>query len=272
MVDSSWDNGGGAGPERSAAFPVWMKVALVLGVMAAMLVAIGVGTAQRRSRELWPVVAQVVRELSTEEGSRSFLGQHPETLKEGESEEEFLQRLRAWRGAFGQPMKGAAGPNGFRAMARPLGWRAVLKGQGEAWLGVQAVGTRLQVFPVEGRSERARMAANMGRAWKRALADLPLEVARLLQSEEGARRLYQQNPGLAEGFRSEEAFLAEAARLRPALKGLPLSSGELPQERLSTRIQGTPFGFRVELRLRLEGGQTLRMLWKQDRLGSLELE
>lgn len=273
MVDSSWDNGGGGGVERSGAFPTWMKVALVLGVAVAVLVAIGVGTAQRRSRELWPAVAKVVQELSTEEGARNWLKEHPEALEKGDTEEDFLQKLRSWRGNFGTLPQGFPGAkDGLRVTSRPLGWRAYVRGQGETWLGIQAVGKNLQVFPAESRGERARLGARMDRAWKRGLGALALELANLLQSEEGAQRLYSENPGLAERFRTQDAFLVEAARLRPELKGLPLNAAELAPEKISTRIQGSPFGMQVEVRLGLLGGKKMRMVWKQDRLGNVGLE
>jgi len=273
MVDSSWDNGGGSGTERSGAFPTWMKVTLVLGLALAVLVAFGVGTAQRRTRELWPPVAKVLQELSTEEGARSFLKEHPEALEKGDTEAEFLQKLRSWRGNFGTLPQGIPGTkDGFRVMSRPLGWRAYVRGQGEAWLGVQVVGKKLQVFPAENRAERARLAARMERAWKRALGAQVLELANLLQSEEGSRRLFQENPGLAERFPTQDAFLAEAARLRPELKGLPQNAAELAPEKISTRIQGSPFGMQVEVHLGLLGGKKVRMVWKQDRLGNVGLE
>lgn len=273
MVDSSWDNGGGSGSERSGAFPTWMKVALVLGMAAAVLISVGVGTAQRRSRELWPAVAKVLQGLSTEEGARSLLKEHPEILEKGDTEAEFLQKLRPWRGNFRTPLQGFPGAkDGIRVMSRPFGWRAYVRGQGEAWLAIQVVGKNLQVFPAENRAERARLGARMDRAWKRGIGVLALELANLLQSEEGTRRLYLENPGLAERFGTQDAFLAEAARLRPELKGLPLNTVELAPEKISTRIHGSPFGMQVEVHLSLLGGKKLRMVWKQDRLGNLGLE
>jgi|GEM_PF-6173122 len=273
MVDSSWDNGGGGPVQQPGGFPLWMKVVLALGMIVAVLVVAAVGTVQRRAREFGPLAAQVLMDLSTEEGSRNFLRQHPETLKADDTEEAFLQRLRAWREVFGGTAAGISrSRDGFRAMPRPFGWRAYLKGRGETWLGILAVGKELHVFPAVGSFERARIPAQMDKAWKRALAEQALEAGRLLQDEEGARRLYRENPALAERFPSEAAFLAQAARLRPLATGLPSNSGELAMAGVATRVWNTPFGSKVELTLSLEGGRRLQVFWKQDRLRDLELE
>jgi hypothetical protein len=250
-----------------------MKVALVLGLAAAVLVAVAIGTVQRRTREIGPVVAQVARDLSTDEGARGFLKQHPETLEEDDTEAVFLQRLGSWRARFGAPPQGASvSKERLRAMPRPFGWRAYLKGEGEAWLGVLAVGKALHVFPAINASERGRLTLHMEKAWKRALAEMALEAGRSLQDDASARQLYRENPALAERFPSEAAFLEEATRLRTSLKGLQLKAVVLAPNEVSTEVRGTPFGYRVVLRVRLEGGQRLRVVWNRDRLGDIGLE
>lgn len=271
MVDSSWDNGGGGPSKGSGGFPVWMKVTLALGVAIAVLAAVAIGTVQRRVMAVGPVVAKVAADLATEEGARGFLKQHPETLEAGDTEADFLQRLRPWREGFGAPsLEASMSKERLRAMPRPFGWRAYLKGEGEAWLGILVVGKALHVFPAINRSERARLSVHMDKAWERDLLGMALDAVRLLRDDAGGRQLYRENPSLADRFRSEAAFLKEAARLRVLLKDIPMNAQAM--EAISTQVRGTPFGHQVELRLSLKGGQMLRVVWNRDRLGDIRLE
>lgn len=92
-----------------------------------------------------------------------------------------------------------------------------------------------------------------------------------LATTEGARKIYRENPGLADRYPTEEEFLQAAERWRGKLEGFPAKRPEFSKMikhkrdfSLHTQIEN---GRKVQvLKLRLENGALLRVEFENERL------
>ena len=100
-----------------------------------------------------------------------------------------------------------------------------------------------------------------------------------LKSESGARALYRANPGLAQTYPTEGAFLEAAAGWRPRLGDIPAQRPDL--KTLFDRRHGGAFHFLsrmdhgrkwTEVRYRMATGATLILELEGERLTDLKVE
>lgn len=84
------------------------------------------------------------------------------------------------------------------------------------------------------------------------------KVVDQLMTDEGAKALYHSNPGLADAFPNETAFVQAARGWRPKLKPLPPQLPDLNKGDLSFQ---NSVGDRSTLSYRPEGGSRLRLIW-----------
>ena len=97
-------------------------------------------------------------------------------------------------------------------------------------------------------------------------------VSDALQTDEGTRLLYQQNPGLAADYATESDFLKAIQAWRPRLEPLPMEMPGLMTGRIAYNVRkvgGRPK--QVELGYRNGKGVWLKVRWEGDRLVSLDL-
>lgn len=76
----------------------------------------------------------------------------------------------------------------------------------------------------------AGVGAGIGTSNRRLAWPLLLNVAGRLQTDEGARDLWQRNPDLADSWESEEAFLAMARQARAHVQRLPREEPRIPSK------------------------------------------
>jgi hypothetical protein len=109
-------------------------------------------------------------------------------------------------------------------------------------------------------------------------AELHTEL-RGLRSEEGARRLYRENPGLAQNYPTEEEFVKVSAEWRSKL-------GDIPEKRpdLKTLFAGKGAGAinirrregggrkSVSISMRMSSGSTLTVELENDKLTDIQVD
>ena len=96
MADSRW-NTSTPSKARRRGFPAWITVPLALLAGIAILVFALVGRATGLRRQAWPLVQAVHKRIATDEGARDLYRLNPACANGYESEEAFLQAVRAWR-------------------------------------------------------------------------------------------------------------------------------------------------------------------------------
>lgn len=98
-----------------------------------------------------------------------------------------------------------------------------------------------------------------------------------LRTEEGARALYRENPGLAASYSTEEEFLREAAGWRSKLAGVPEKRPDLKElfregKGLSVQAEGGSGQERMKLRYHLPSGGVLHLKTEGGRLTDIRVE
>ncbi len=92
------------------------------------------------------------------------------------------------------------------------------------------------------------------------------EAVRQLQSDEGAKALYQANPELSQAYLSEENFLQQARLWRPKLEPLPAEMPSIFTGKISYNVSVNG-GFRkVELGYTNNRGAAIASRWENGRL------
>jgi len=105
------------------------------------------------------------------------------------------------------------------------------------------------------------------RRWKELSADLEA-----LQTDSGARRLWEANPSLSKHFGSEEEFLSRVRTWRPKLEAM---GGDLPDwKRADPRIQTVHTDGKrgVELSFTNRRGSRVRLLFEGTQLAYIEVQ
>ncbi|HJU82567.1 MAG TPA: hypothetical protein VJ600_00010 [Holophagaceae bacterium] len=92
-----------------------------------------------------------------------------------------------------------------------------------------------------------------------------------LQTDEGARALYQANPGLASRYPDEAAFLKAAQDWRPRLEPLPEHVPSLFTGRVSYNIQIAGGFRRADLGYRTTKGTWIASHWENGRLTTIDI-
>lgn len=114
----------------------------------------------------------------------------------------------------------------------------------------------------------------LDRAW----VQIHAEVA-ALRTDQGARALYRENPGLAQNYPTEEDFVKASAEWRKNLGDLPekrpdlwaLLSGKKPGG-VSLRSSDTDGNHTSFIRLRMTNGSTLVVELENDRLTDIQVD
>lgn len=109
----------------------------------------------------------------------------------------------------------------------------------------------------------------MDKAW----ADMRTHVADL-SSEEGARRMYQHNPGLADRYPTEDDFVKASAAWRPKLTQLPEKAPtikELMQGRGDIQMSSHTAGGHHESRIRVRLQDGSRLVLETDEKGITDI-
>lgn len=280
MASSSWDQGDRGGGD-AALMPGWMKVALGLGLAAALAVAILVGLSKRREADGWPLLRGVAAQLATDDGAKELFEAQP-GVRDGQDLQAFLEKVRGWRPRFGTlpaapPPKGRSG--GFLAHGSPRHLFAAAQGSGGGWLGV-----RLTQGP-PGSGEAPRLQVSLGARlddvlWRRSPAreDVSLDpvaryhaVALQLRTDEGVRALGLAHPDLVRQAGGEAAFLDQIRSWRPHLGVLPETARPGWPADLSVQVSEVGGGTRLELAAPVGAGR-LRMVWQEQSLTELSFQ
>jgi hypothetical protein len=93
-----------------------------------------------------------------------------------------------------------------------------------------------------------------------------------LGTDEGAAKLYQDNPGLTGDYPSEAAFLAAAQAWRPRLEPLPAEPPSVFTGRLNMNISINNNRRSAELGYRTGNGSRITGRWEDGRLAALKVE
>ena len=100
---------------------------------------------------------------------------------------------------------------------------------------------------------------------------------RQLRTDEGARALYRENPGLAESYPTEAAFLEAAATWRPKLAGVPEQRPDLKElfregKGLAVDVRSRNGQEHLKLRYTVPSGAILRLETQEGRLTDLRVD
>jgi hypothetical protein len=98
------------------------------------------------------------------------------------------------------------------------------------------------------------------------------QVVRDLGSDDGAAGVYRANPGLAEDYPSEEAFVKAARGWRPRLEPLPAEPPSVFTGRLSMTISVNNGRRSAQLGYRADSGATVSARWEDGRLAGLRVD
>lgn len=156
-----------------------------------------------------------------------------------------------------------SGPVGRRGM--PL-WGKVAVGCGVTFLLLLATCVGGIAFAIH------KGTGTLDQVWTRVHAEV---IA--VSTAEGARKLYRENPGLADRYPTEEAFLSAVEGWRGKLDAFPSQRPEFSQmlrhkKDFSFRTQFEN-GHKVQaLRIRLENGTLVQMEFENERLVDLSVE
>lgn len=283
MADTRWNTSTPAKARRRG-FPVWITVPLVLIAGIAVLVFALVGRATGLRRQAWPLIQAVHKRIATDEGARDLYRLNPACASGYESEEAFLEAVRAWRPKLGALP--AAEPSergeGYRVNSDPFELSVSVRGQAGGWLRARFVtgpaaagqnvgeGLTQLVFAESSRDilDSARQARRHARA--REWTEFRTLLNRLA-TDESATALFRSEATLRQGWLSEEAFLADARAWRPFLATVPESYPDVEQEggvHASIHRNQSPLGNSREIRLEHPGG-TWKVQWRDGALASI---
>ena len=87
-----------------------------------------------------------------------------------------------------------------------------------------------------------------------------------LESDEGAKALYQANPDLGQTYPSEDQFVSTARTWRPKLEPLPETRPSLIKGQISYSVNSTPGMRHVELGYSNSKGARINSTWENGRL------
>lgn len=283
MADSRWNSSSPASARRRGV-PAWITVPLALLVGIAILVFAVAGRASGLRRQAWPLLQTVHKRIATDEGARELFRMNPACAEGYASEEAFLEAVRAWRPKVGAlpAVEPTEDRKGYHVSADPFELTVAASGEGGGWLRVRFVtgpaaagqdvgeGLTQLVFADSFRSlqDSSRQARRQVRS--RQWAEFRGLTARLA-SDEAAAALYRAEPGLRQGWLSEEAFLQETRSWRPFLAAIPESLADAEKDE-ATRAQfsrnQSPLGDSREIRLEHPGG-VWKVTWRNGALAAI---
>lgn len=283
MADSRW-NTSTPSKARRRGFPAWITVPLALLAGIAILVFALVGRATGLRRQAWPLVQAVHKRIATDEGARDLYRLNPACANGYESEEAFLQAVRAWRpkvGALPSAEPSERG-EGYRVNSDPFELSVSVRGEGGGWLRARFVtgpaaagqnvgeGLTQLVFAESPREILESARQSRRRARTKEWAEFRSLLGRLA-TDESARALFRAEPGLRQGWVSEEAFLQDARAWRPFLAAIPEAYPDVEKDggvRAQFSRNQSPLGTSREIRLEHAGG-TWKALWRDGALASI---
>ncbi len=284
--DASWNSEPASSFKRRGRAWGWLwKTALVVGLLGISGAIIVITQLESMSRKAWPAVRQVSARLQTDEGARDLWAKNPELQQGYPDQEGFLSQVKLHRTAFANlpalepPRDGET----LQIESWPIGIMARLKSQDGTWMQLtiervpvvgdvaqQGEGITELVFADRGgsleESRREARQAQSNRRWSRFR-----ENAVALQTDDGAKSLYQAQPGLKKHFPTENDFLVKARAWRPQLESLPEDSRE-DGGHLQLHIYTSPLGEQQELAYTTKSGMRLRQNWSNGQLVELSLD
>jgi len=283
MADTRWNTSTPAKGRRRG-FPVWITVPLVLIAGIAVLVFALVGRATGLRRQAWPLIQAVHKRIATDEGARDLYRLNPACANGYESEEAFLEAVRAWRPKLGalpasEPRERG---EGYRVDSDPFELSVSVQGQAGGWLRARFVtgpaaagqnvgeGLTQLVFAASVRdiTDSARQARRHARAreWGEFRA-----LLNRLATDESATALFRSEATLRQGWLSEEAFLADARAWRTFLAAIPEDLAATEKDdthQAEFHRNQSPLGSSREIRFTHPGG-TWKVLWREGVLASI---
>lgn len=256
-----------------------LKVALGLLAIPIAVILFLSGQSKAVEARAWSVIQKIALRLQTDEETRRLYRANPALARVYRDEQAFLERVQAHRDQLSSLPHLPPPADRYECFAGPNGFRASLQGSGGVWITfevrqdillekVPGEGLlRLEFSPTKeagGRERRAQRKARVQSDWQRYR-----ELCGRLATDEGARALWEQEPGLHRDFPKAETLLALAGKVRPHLPALPETPG-LFRGRLRRQVLGGGSGETVRLSYTLPCG-TLTVTWSEGKLSGLEL-
>lgn len=269
-------------PKGRRGWSRWLLIPAVLIGAIALMVFATVLRAQGTRTKVWPIVRQTASRLQTDEGALDLYRRNPDLAYLYPTEAAFLDRVHAFRAGLAKlPEAEPRGDrNSYQVFTDPWSFRALVKGEGEAWmllrvqgpgpLGLMpgARGEGISILSFSDSKAGAREESQKGRMrHHQADWDAYQAVLASLATDEGAKRLYRESPGLAQLHPGEGAFLDAVRSWRPKLEAVPKDIVEA-----DTHLDVNRFSSPIHPRLTLIYAfkdLRLKAVWERDRLVDL---